>query len=138
MMLLLLIVSLLIAAVWLSLCFFYTDDSPIITFLDKLVSRRIILSHKALLKFKPSLFGNDATFSFPIDPLFSYTLIFYGYWGLCIFLSMFYAGGIRIYKKAAPFAMIALLIFQMYNTQENVFLYHLFDLTMFTATCDLD
>lgn len=134
----LLIAAISLAFIWLLLCYCYDSQSVWITSLDQMVSGRIRFSHNALNDWPPNIFGNNVTFSYPVDPLFTYTLIIYGYFGLATFLSMFYIGIIRTFRKSLPFVMVAFLAFQIYNTQENVFLYHLFDLTLFTVTCDLD
>ena len=133
-----LIAILILAPLWFVLCLCYGTDLPVMVFLNKLFSNRINFSNKALLKYPPTLFGNNVTFDIVVDTLFTYTLIIYGYAGLCIFMAMFYSGALHAYRKSLPFVLIALLAFQLYNTQENVFLYHLFDLTMFTVICDLD
>ncbi|MBQ8995010.1 MAG: hypothetical protein IJ091_04270, partial [Oscillospiraceae bacterium] len=75
--------------------------------------------------------GNNITFNYYVDPLFTYTIVVYGIVGLSLFLSMFYFGAVRSYNAGFYYILIPLVAFQFYNTQENVFLYHLFDLTMF-------
>lgn len=127
-----------IVIIWFIICYRYGFHSSLSLLIDKMCSGRVHWSNQAINDYPPTLFGNNVTFSYPVDPLFTYTLVIYGYVGLAMFLSMFYVGALRTYRKRLPFILIAFLSFQMYNTQENVFLYHLFDLTMFTATCDLD
>ena len=136
--LLALLASLSLGLAWITLCTFYRSDMRFFRLLNLAFSDRINLSHQALTDFPPSLVGNNIRFPYHVDSLFTYTLVIYGYSGLAIFLSLFYTGAIRAYKKNLPFVLLAFLVFQLYNTQENVFLYHLFDLTMFTATCNLD
>lgn len=136
--LLALLISLALALSWILLCANYRSDIQIYRLLNLAFSDRINLSHQALNDYPPSLMGNNIRFPYHVDSLFTYTLVIYGYSGLAIFLSLFYTGAVRAYKKNLPFVLLAVLVFQLYNTQENVFLYHLFDLTMFTATCSLD
>ena len=127
-----------LATIWLLLCSGYQSENKLYKYLDKLFSGRIRLSKQALTEYPLSLFGNNISFHYYVDPLFTYTLVIYGIVGLVLFLSMFYSGAVRSYRKNMYYVLIALLAFQMYNTQENVFLYHLFDLTMFAAVCDIE
>ena len=127
-----------IAVLWLILVLIYDSKISALALLNKLTSGRLWLSHQAILDYPPTLFGNNISFPYYVDPLYTYTLVIYGFFGLGLFLAVFYVSAFRAYKKHLPFLLIAFLIFQLYNTQENVFLYHLFDLTMFAATCDLD
>ena len=129
---------LLTGLLWLILSKNYDPNIPLYSKLDKMFSGRIHFSNQAMLDFPPSIFGSNITFSYPVDPLFTYTLVIYGYWGLCIFLSMIFISAIRSYKASRIFMLIAFVAFQFYNTQENVFLYHLLDITLFAATCDID
>lgn len=132
------VVILSLAIMWLLLCFGYKSDDRFYSILDKLFSGRLHLSKQALEEAPLSIMGNNITFNYYVDPLFTYTIVVYGIVGLSLFLSMFYFGAIRSYKAGLYYILIPLAAFQFYNTQENVFLYHLFDLTMFTATCHLE
>ena len=123
--------------IWLILCAIYHPESYLYQLLDRLFSGRIRLCHAAVTDYPPSFWGHNIHFPYYVDPLFTYTLVIYGYVGLGIFLSFFYYGAIRSFRKKLPFLLIAFMAFQLYNMQENVFLYHIFDLTLFATTCDL-
>lgn len=124
--------------IWLLLCAIYHPESYLYQLLDRLFSGRIRLCHAAVTDYPPSFWGHNIHFPYYVDPLFTYTLVIYGYVGLGIFLSFFYYGAIRSFRKRLPYVLIAFMVMQLYNMQENVFLYHLFDVTLFTALCDWD
>ncbi|MDO5137446.1 MAG: hypothetical protein Q4D71_03200 [Oscillospiraceae bacterium] len=127
-----------LAVIWFILVLVYDPDISILNLANRLTSGRVRLSHDALSDYPPSLFGSNITFPYYVDPLYTYTLVIYGFFGLISFLLMFYKGAFRSFKQGLPFLLISILIFQLYNTQENVFLYHLMDITMYSAACQLE
>ena len=123
---------------WFSISLSSNPESPLYSRINQWTSGRINLSRRGLTDFPFSFFGHNVQIGYVVDNLYVYTEIIYGLLGLALFL------GITIWSlyRSGQFGCLAILVASvvliLYNTQENVFLYHILDVTLFAATAQLD